>query len=474
MAIVASAQWNFRLDTSFRTSITEQYVNSLDVMPNGKLLLSGQIKFPGDMGSARGSARLLENGQQDLTFTTFIGGGKLTTWNDQYYVAVGQGLRRLNNQGYLDPTFVSLNTGPYFFPIQGGDYHVFQDGRVLITGSHHLSDSIRGFVGSYQLIWFSNEGYLDTTRIHRQANGAMWAFTALPDGKFLCSCSCTMYDGQSVGRVFRIHENGSLDTSFATGIIAGNIHSYHTSEDGRTYIGGKFRHGTAPTDTMYVVRLLSDGSVDPSFTTPQFSPGDLPNPSTGAIVTYLHPWYDGNLIVTGRFRYVNGQPRSSICMIDSSGNVLPAFHEQGVGTFQWFNYTASEIDEVNVDDQGRLYITGSYTGYNDGTINDPRQRFVSRLLVEEVNVAVQEEQQPRSFSIQPNPTTGSVTFTFDPAIGRSCSITIRDIHGRELATLQIRDGTDRVEWDAAELAPGIYVVSLGSGGSVSTQKLVVN
>src|SRR5690606_15029745 len=122
-------------------------------------------------------------------------------------------------------------------------------------GNHQLSDSIRGFGGFYNLIWFSNEGYLDTTRIHRQANGTMWDCTALPEGKFICSCSCTTYDGQPVSRVFRIHEDGSLDTTFTTDIYAGSIREYHNYADGRVLIGGNFRKASDPQDTLHLVRF---------------------------------------------------------------------------------------------------------------------------------------------------------------------------------------------------------------------------
>ena len=50
---------------------------------------------------------------------------------------------------------------------------MYPDGRVLVCGLHELSDSIRGYVGFYDLIWFSNQGYLDTTAHHRQGNGIM-------------------------------------------------------------------------------------------------------------------------------------------------------------------------------------------------------------------------------------------------------------------------------------------------------------
>ncbi len=471
-AIVAFPQWQFMLDTTFRTQILQQNVISIALQPDG-LLLSGTMRFPGDM-----SNRLLTKvdlaGNQVLSFPFGYGGGKITPWEGKYYVSVGQTIRRVLATGYVDPTFIELNLGPYFQSSQGGDYHVFPDGRVLISGQHNLSDSTRGFVGQYDLIWFSNEGYLDTTRIHRQSNGFMWDFTALPDGKFLCSCSCTMYEGQPVDRVFRIHADGALDTTFQSGINWGNIYAYHPLPDGRVYVGGRFKRAEVPNDTLYIVRLMPDGSLDPSFNNHNSlstSDGITAYPK----VTNIVPWYDGSIFAMGVMRHVNGQTRGGICVLDNTGQLTPLLENSLPGTFSYQTSTNASIHGiVPAPDSSAYYIWGTYTGYNDGTINDTLQRFVSRLLVEELNVALQEEENARSFSIQPNPTNGSVTFTFDPAMGRSNSITIRDIHGRKVTALPIREGTDRVEWNAAELAPGIYFVSFKSGGSVSTQKLVVN
>ena len=474
-AIVSFSQWQFKLDTAFRTQIIHEYVNSLILQPDGKLIVSGVMRFPSEISDKR-LVRTLVDGTRDESYNNSgLGGGKLAPWlNGKFYVGSGQGVRRILQSGQNDPSYILLSQSPYVTPIQGGDYHVFEDGRVLITGSHQLSDSIRGFVGSYQLIWFSNEGYLDTTRIHRQANGHMWRFTALPNGKFLCSCNCTLYDGQPVGRVFRIHGDGALDTSFLSNIANGHAWAYHAIQDGRTYLAGRFTRSQDPEDTLHIARFNEDGSLDETFIPPHFGPGEPPTLTSGVGITFIYPWHDGSLIIGGQFRSVNGQSRNSICLIDSTGALMSGFEAQGVGPFTYFSNTYATVDFITEDDQGRLYINGTYTGYNNGTINDPGQRFVSRLLVEEINVAVQEEENSRSFLIQPNPTHGSVNFTFNPAIGRSSSITIRDIHGRELATLPIREGSDRLEWNAADLAPGIYLVSFGSGGSVSTQKLVVN
>ena len=60
---------------------------------------------------------------------------------------------------------------PLYSALQGGDYHVYPDGRILLSGAHSLYDTARGFVGIYNLIWFTNTGYLDTTKTTATATG---------------------------------------------------------------------------------------------------------------------------------------------------------------------------------------------------------------------------------------------------------------------------------------------------------------
>src|SRR5690606_19016699 len=106
----------------------------------------------------------------------------------------------------------------------------------------------------------------------------------------------------------------------------------------------------------------------------------------GVGVSNIQPWMDGSILVTGQFKYVNGQPRRGICLLDSTGQLLDAFHDQGVGVY---NNPQSGLPNATITHtmydtaNAHLYICGAYVGYNDGTTNDPTQRFVSRLLVEE-------------------------------------------------------------------------------------------
>ena len=434
LATIAFAQLPFALDTTFRTVITQQYVNSMHLLPDGGIFLSGVIRFPGDMYN-RGSAKLLSSGQLDQTFPTFpftTGGGKVIPWNDRFYVSNGL-VRRMTPDGLIDPSFIMMNNGPYFSSLQPGDYHVYPDGRVLISGAHILDDTARGFVGEYDLIWFSNTGYLDTTRVHRRGNGTVFNFKELPSGGFICSGSGTQFEGVNVGRIFRTDADGVPDPLFQSDVFAGYAYTYLPLADGRVYAGGRFRRSAAPMDTLLLARFMPDGSLDPSFAIPQFSLGAFPV-DFGKIVSCLYPWGDGNIVVTGQFHYVNGLPRSGICMIDSTGQVLDAFDDCGVGAFQAQSNTYATVDFVMHDTTNNyLYLSGAYTGYTDGTTTDPLQRFVSRLHVGDITtsappLSVAEELGVR---VYPNPSSGPVNVALQH-LPRNTQLVLRDALGKEV------------------------------------------
>ncbi|MCW5897984.1 MAG: delta-60 repeat domain-containing protein [Flavobacteriales bacterium] len=74
-ATSAVAQQPFGLDASFRTSIHEINVSSILPLSDGKIIVSGRMRFPGEMEDKR-LARLLPNGQRDETFNNSgLGGG---------------------------------------------------------------------------------------------------------------------------------------------------------------------------------------------------------------------------------------------------------------------------------------------------------------------------------------------------------------------------------------------------------------
>jgi len=471
VASALSAQIPFALDPSFRTNIQQGGVASLYPLDDGKMYISGFIRFPGEV-SDRYFLRLNANGSLDNSFPdVFAGVGKITRLSDGFYVASGQSVKRLTPNAALDPTFDMNSSWPLVSIFQGGDYHVFPDGRLLVTGSHDMNDPVRGFVGPHQLVWFQNNGYLDTTRTHRQCNGILWTLKEQPDGKFLVGSWCTQFEGRPVGPVFRMHADGALDTTFTAPMLheqATYIYAMHTYADGRILLGGVFTALPEYTDTITVVRLLPDGSLDPTFT-PVPAQAQYEPPHRSPSVRGLLPLDDGRVIVTGTFDHLHGTPRGGIAMLNVDGSLSEDYFDGAAcGPYSGPGGIARRIGGIIPSGDGNYYIWGTYHGYTDGTTNDPTQRFVSRLHGLNVGIA---ERERVSLKVNPNPASTQVTVELEelPANGE---LLLRDALGREVRRERV--GGYHNTLGLHGLGSGVYLLELWSKGQrLGSERVVV-
>ena len=477
-ATSAAAQQPFDLDASFQTQLIQEYVSSALVVEDGKLLVSGRIVFQGNSTFIpNAGARLNADGSRDLLFQEYPATpGRLVRWNDKFYSG-GQEVIRLNLDGTTDQTFIAMGLGPYFSSLQGGDYHVFPDGRVLMTGTHLLDDTARGFVGPYRLIWFSNEGYLDTTRVHRQANGVISLIKEELNGRFLCSGSMNSYEGSPVSVVFRIEAGGSLDPGYSSpiqgiptdiGSSFRNVVVLEPLADGRSLAGGFWRLA-ASTDTIGVMRLLPDGSQDPTF-------DPVPLSASGAFTNWIFPQCmdilplpDGRMIITGNFDHVRGEPRGGIAMINADGTLSDDyFTGPGCGDYSGIEVNYRYIAGIVPAPNGEYYIYGAYMGYDDGNNSYPQQGFVSRLHGFNVGVA---ERERIPFTLYPNPVSTQLTVHLEK-LPQQGELVLRDALGR--VALRERVTSHQHTLGLHGLGSAVYMLELWSKGQrLASERVVV-
>ncbi|MEO8590122.1 MAG: delta-60 repeat domain-containing protein [Flavobacteriales bacterium] len=457
------AQQPFALDPTFQTDIDDWYVSSIAPTVDGKVILSGRIRFS-PAGEYVTMARLMSSGQRDLTYyESGLGGGKIVPWTDRFYVAGNVSVRRILEDGTNDLGFQMGVSGiPYFSPLQGGDYHVYPDGRILMSGGHILSDSVRGFEGLYNLIWFSNTGYLDTTRTHRTSNGIVYQFEQLPDGRFICSGTCTEYEGQPTANIFQVDADGALDPTFQSALTSGEMRTFTPLEDGRILASGLVMTYDGATDTTQFVRYLPGGSLDPTFNndivvrSAQYQRLTLPGHT-------LLP--GGRILLHGIFDQVDGQPRSGIALLDENGELLnTAFTGEGCGPFYHTGIFYTHISGAAHLADSMMYIYGAYYGYDDGTTNDPDQRFVTRLYGPDFATGVQERTGEPTSRLWPVP--AKATLHVAP-LGDVRTLAVTDLQGREVLRANAM-GRDEAVLSIGALAPGSYVLrardpSTGSG-----------
>ncbi len=472
--LVATAVWPqqpFNLDPNFRFNAESKGIESILPLPDGDIIVSGLIALPGEWPLERSGIRLHADGSLNTELIYGYMGGKITPWLDRFYCGNGQGIRRFLITGELDTSYIPMSHAPYFDMTQGGDYHVFPDGRVLVSGLHLLQDSVRGYVGLYGLTWFTAQGYLDTTRVHRTANAPIFMLLPLPDGKFLCSGYTTVFDGHSLpSTAFRVMPDGALDTTFQAPPGYMYIKSICALPNGKLMAGGD-PFDLDSGDTLNLLRLLPDGSMDPTFHIPVFrNYNPISGWAPGAIVSNITPLDDDKYIITGVFTEVDGQSRGSIALIDTAGNLLDdLFAGDGCGGYQWDATTEywgwlNGIAGITQAYDGSYYIYGAYHGYDDGTIDDPDQRLISRLYGLNVGIHEQQANQLQPLQIAPNPSAGSTVFS-TPAPLTNTELYIHDGSGRFVWQAAWPAGAERYTLPAGALAPGAYVVRVSHAGS---------
>ncbi len=481
--LAASAAWPqqpFDLDTTFKFNAGSVYLASILPLPDGDVILSGQISIPGEWPIERSGVRLHADGSRNMEYQYGYMGGKITPWQDRFYCGNGQGIRRFLLSGEIDTAYKPMYQIPYFNVGQGGDYYVFPDGRVLVSGSHYLQDSIRGFVGEYGLIWFTNQGYLDTTRIHRRSSASIYHLFSLPEGKFICSGFAWNFDGHELASTaFRVMPDGALDTTFHGPPGYVNIKAMLPLPNGKLLISGDpswLDNG----DTVNLMRLMPDGSRDPTFHSPivrNFNP--VLGHSSNEIVFSITPLGEDAYIITGSFTEIDGQPRASIALIDTAGNLLDnLFNGPGCGGYQWWETAEpwgwyNNIRGLVPTYDGNFFIYGGYHGYDDGSGTDgSNQRLISRLYG--LNVGISEHgAHAEPLQIAPNPSAGSTVLSVGTLV-RNGALTIHDASGRMVRHEPWPAGTYTHTLRAGLLAPGTYMLRVQEEqGMLYSGKLIV-
>jgi hypothetical protein len=382
-----------------------------------------------------------------------------------FYVATQATVRRILPSGEKDLSFIEMANDPYFSPGQGGDYHLYSDGRVLLTGSHGVDDPVRGHVGLYSLIWFTNTGHYDTTRTPRDTNGAIYRIAALPNGQFYCGGAFTTYEGVPAHALVRVHADGTLDTAFNAHIAWGQPWALLPMPDGGVMVGGDFLfEGGA--DTLRLMRFLPDGSLDLDFNNwHTFNRTNSSSHTQYSLISKIVQLAPNLFAVCGYFNIVDEGVHGGIAMFDSTGTLLENYFQgNGAGVWTYMGGTGAAIYGIMPTGDGSddYWIWGSYHGYDDGTTNDTLQRMVSRLHGLSAGVAEGPAVPQANLQISPNPSGG--LFRISRAAEQ---ISVYNAQGK----LLFRQHGNEV--DLSAYPPGVYTAVVQAAKGNSAQRLVV-
>lgn len=88
------------------------------------------------------------------------------------------------------------------------------------------------------------------------------------------------------------------------------------------------------------------------------------------------------------------------------------------------------------------------------------------------DIVLQENQNDNKLRIIPNPSNGEFTLQLDFAISKGAQISIVDVNGAEVFSIQTKESISDIRLES-ELPGGMYFVKVINGASVFTEKLIV-
>ncbi|GAA4036143.1 hypothetical protein GCM10022409_21350 [Hymenobacter glaciei] len=417
------------------------------LQPDGKILVSGG--YFGQSSSASQVTRLNANGSQDPSFQvspgpssrpftiglqadgTVLVGGRFDTFD-----GTESGLKRLTSVGASDAAFAPT------LQVPGTVAAVLRqpDGKYLLGGNfteingqavHRLArltatgvlegaySSATGLLpGPVSSLALQPDGNVlaGTTRGVRRflASGAPDAsFTQTyatntsclalqPDGKVLVGGYFSFSSGSTLYKeLARFTSSGALDPTFIRDVsatVAPGAPTYTNAvlvqADGRIIVGGRFST-TSGASTCRVVRYEPTGALDPTFNNASnFSPNSGSSLATNRIYSIVQQ-PDGNLLVGGNFRAVDGTPRQGVARLSTAGQLDPAFAPNSSLT--------GTVYSVALQPNGRVLLGGTfaYSGAAGAANNLVRVLANGQTDATFTNVA-QPNDAVRSMLVQPD------------------------------------------------------------------------
>jgi len=430
-------------------------VSGMALQPDGKILISGNFTKCGTTTRNR-IARLNSDGILDSGFDPGTGlsnnatqilvlqDGKILLAGN-FGLVQGTGvlkLARLFANGLLDTSFHSGSTGI------GNVLCVAQqpDGKILVGGSFTNFNGVSQTSITRVLL----NGRRDTS-FHSGAGapGTVESITLEPDGKILIAGDFLTYNGVARTRVARLLSSGVLDVGFDPGTGASNyIMSSKRQPDGAYILAGEFSTFNN-LNRKRIVRLFSNGTVDPGF-----------DPGTGAnnVITCSSILPDGKTLVGGLFVSFNGSLVKYLTCLNPDGSLVQSFNAGGPGL-------SSQVLEILVQPDGKILVGGLFTSYN-GISRNRILRILGQSTTE-----LEELFARKPTSLFPNPAFSQTSIQNTEAT--TANYIIRDLPGKPIAFGKILSGESQI-LEVKNWTKGIYTVEIQTSGKRRMDRLVIN
>lgn len=224
------------------------------------------------------------------------------------------------------------------------------DGKILI---HGFGFNMLGGTETGPLARFNTDGTLDSRFAFSRDYSSAFSIAPLTNGQLIVNASLASFAGD-YEELLRVNPDGSADGSFSTGIGAnGNIRAISAQPDGKVLVGGLFTTFNG-NPYPYLVRLNTNGSIDPTFGPISLATNTNNGFSTG-IWSPIIVQPDGKVIVGGVFGAVNGTLRDGLVRLNPNGSVDKSFVPTG------FSESRGPVRGLGFQSNGLLVVGGRFS-----------------------------------------------------------------------------------------------------------------
>jgi uncharacterized delta-60 repeat protein len=232
---------------------------------------------------------------------------------------------RINSTGTIQTQTGTIANGEVFCFCQ------LPDGKVLVGGSF---TSVSGVARS-RLARFNADGSFDAT-FNVSANGDVTALALQADGSVVVGGAFTTLGGSARGGIGKLTSAGVLDTGFTT-VTANQVYGIVTQTDGKLLVYGITALGGGVARS-YIYRLNANGSGDSTF-----------NASANGQVYTVTIDASGNILAGGVYTSIGGASKTGLNRLTSVG-----VHDNTFAQLQ------AAVRSVLLQCDGKV-IAGSYT-----------------------------------------------------------------------------------------------------------------
>jgi hypothetical protein len=478
----------YTIDNSFNSGElfkSAKSVKDFHFLEDGRILVGGG--YSNDQVS--GLAMIFDDGEWDDSFYTFEGSSvlEIIALEDGYVYPSIYGFNKVFldgipysqvHQDFWSDYFEGGTNNPYNLQ-RAWDIYKQENGDLIIAGAIGTDTLQPGILRGLARI--HADGTHDPTfpEIDIMPNipgAAIRKIHKAPDGSWYVSGGFNGLNGHETNHVAKLTPDFQVDTDFVSPFMYDGPASYNedimlVDSQSRIWVSGHdMRLLENPLDTIQIIRLMPDGSVDENFIPrklennyPDFW---VPSPSHAFCARELqsHP---GNYFIYGSFSHFEYTNQPAITVVNDAGIIQEHFFQDMGATINEFvegdTPRMPRIDVVEELDNGDLLIGGGFTEFMG-------QEIYSLVKLNPGFLSTEQKDNEEHFELYPNPAKDFLNVTFS-SIG-FMNAQILDARGKLMHSIKLDNSPQSI--DITGFNSGMYFMILqNTFMKYSAQKFVI-